>query len=435
MLIKFSVSNFRSFKEQQTLSLVASPDKTREGNLIRSEDFNLLKVAGVYGANASGKSNLLQGIQAMEWFVVNSATKMNQGDRIPRIAPFRLSSETAAQPSSFEVVVVLDGIRYEYGFSATAERVYDEWLVAYPKGKPRPWIQRKFDPETKQTEWDFKWDIKGDRRMLMDKTRDNGLVLSRGAELNVKPLTALYQWFAKRVWVFDLSNQPSGLVQATAHHIEDDDELRNRVTQLVHHADVGIVDLKLERKPFRLDDIQPAVREKMPQEVMERIREARLSFFEIRSVHNVGNTEATVEFDFEDESNGTQRLFALAGPLLDALEEGATVVVDELECSMHPLLTRKLIEMFQSPEMNSKGAQLVFASHDTTLMDQTLFRRDQVWLTEKNPSGATTLFSLYDFKQETGKPRNNEAFERRYLAGRYGAVPQFGPALEDAKLE
>ena len=431
MLIEFSVSNFRSFKEEQTLSLVASADRTHEGNLIRGEQLNLLKAAGVYGANASGKSNLLRGIGAMEWFVVNSATKMNQGDSIPRMSPFRLASETAAQPSYFEVVVVLDGIRYRYGFTATAERVYDEWLFVCPRGKkPRQWIEREFDPETKETEWNLKYDIKVDKKMLIGKTRENGLVLSRGAELNVKALGPLYRWFVERLWIFTLAGQRAVLAQVAAQRVEGDDGLRNRVTQLLQHADVGIVDLKLEKKPFVLDDIPPAIRETMPQEVAAHFQ--GMSVIDIRSMHNVVGQEAPVEFDFEDESDGTQRLFALAALMLDALDKGATVVVDELECSMHPLLTRKLIEVFQNPEMNSKGAQLVFATHDTTLMDQALFRRDQLWLTEKNPSGATGLFSLYDFKH---KPRNNEAFERRYLAGRYGAVPQFGPALEDAKLE
>jgi hypothetical protein len=184
-----------------------------------------------------------------------------------------------------------------------------------------------------------------------------------------------------------------------------------RVTRLLRHADMGISGVRLTEKSSQLKG----------------------KYIDVRSLHEVGGKSPPVELDFNQaESDGTKRLFALAGPILSALDKGALIVADELDCSMHPHLTRKLIELFQNPKMNDKGAQLIFTTHDTTLMDHTLFRRDQIWFTEKNAHGATELFSLYDFKK---KPRVNEAFERGYLAGRYGAVPQFGPALEDAELE
>ena len=133
----------------------------------------------------------------------------------------------------------------------------------------------------------------------------------------------------------------------------------------------------------------------------------------------------------EDESRGTQRFFALAGPILDALDRGQLVVLDEFECSMHPLLSRKIVEFFQSPSANPKGAQLVFATHNSSLMSQTLMRRDQIWFTEKNEMGATQLFSLYDFEN---RPRADSAFEKNYFAGRFGAVPRFGRSLEDLEI-
>jgi AAA15 family ATPase/GTPase len=135
----------------------------------------------------------------------------------------------------------------------------------------------------------------------------------------------------------------------------------------------------------------------------------------------------------QDESNGTQRFFALAGPFLDALDQGSVVVIDELDCSMHALLTRKLIELFQAATVNTRGAQLFFTTHDSNLMDPDLFRRDQIWLTEKDSRGASKLFSLYDFDTKE-RPRNTEAFERNYLAGRYGAIPRFGPIFEDLEI-
>lgn len=433
MLIEFSVENFRSFKERQTLSLVASKDKAHEGNLIPGEKENLLKVAALYGANASGKSNLVKGINFMESFIRNSATAMTQGDNIPGTTPFRLDPESQGEPSSFEATVVVDGTRYVYGFSVTPERVHREWLVAYPKGKAQHWLEREFDPESQQTAWTFNKPLKTDRQLLEEKTRDNGLVLSRGAELNMEPLSKLFLWFRERLWLLDLSVATEFLLEQTTKRTKDNEAFRNRVLRLLHHADLGLSGIRFVEGPALPDQMPSEVREMFSDRMMELLGDS--STVGIRSLHNVRGGDADIEFDFEDaESNGTKRLFALAGPLLDALDKGATVVVDELDCSMHPLLVRKLIELFQDPEINDKGAQLIFTTHDSSLMDQTLFRRDQIWFTEKNAGGATELFSLYDFKTDEGRPRVNEAFERRYLAGRYGAVPQFGPALEDAEL-
>ncbi len=154
--------------------------------------------------------------------------------------------------------------------------------------------------------------------------------------------------------------------------------------------------------------------------------------FDVQTFHETEESAAPVKFSLDrDESNGTRRLFALAGPILDGLDQGATLVVDELECSIHPLLARKLIELFQSPSMNTQGAQLIFATHDSTLMDLSLLRRDQIWLTNKRSNGSTELYSLYDIEE---RPRNNEAAQKNYLDGRYGGVPRFGPSLEDLEV-
>ncbi len=432
MLLEFSVENFRSFREKQTLSLVASTDKAHEGNLIAGEKQSLLKVAAVYGANASGKSNLVTAIRFMASFIQQSATTMTQGDKIQGAVPFRLDRESEGEPSSFEVTVIVEGVRYVYGFSVTPERVHGEWLDAYPKGRPRRWFEREGDP----ADWTFNKPLRGDQTTLKERTRANGLVLSRGAELNIAPLSKLFLWFRKKLWTFDLSDPPQVFwnTQKTAQVARGDKSFRDRVTRLLHHADLGISGIRFVEKPMTPDGMPSILREMLSDHMMKQLGDG--TRFQLLSSHQSSDGDAAIEFDFEEaESNGTKRLFALAGPLLVALDQGSVVVADELDCSMHPLLTRKLIELFQSPEANKKGAQLVFTTHDSSMMDQTLFRRDQIWFTEKNTSGATDLFSLYDFKTDEGKPRVNEAFERRYLAGRYGAVPQFGPALEDAELE
>jgi len=437
MLIEFRVGNFRSFREEQVLSMVAAGrDRTLADNLIPCGTFELLKAAALYGANASGKSNLVKAFEVMRRFVVTSATGMNVGERIPGMTPFRLANSGLLQEAcSFELEVLLDGSRYQYGFTAGETRVHEEWLTAYPPPhfRAQRWLERTVDRQTGTANWTCRGPLKGQEELLRERTRDNGLALSCGAQLNVPDLKGLYLWFRGRLWVFDLSLPPRGLIQQTARYISKNPERRDGVITLVKHADLGVRDIALSERTLKVEDLTPEVLDTLSQQQIRSLKKGPADFMDIRSVHSRMDDEL-VEFDFEEESNGTQRFFALAGPFTDALSEGAVVVVDELECSMHPLLTRKLIELFQSPSVNDKGAQLIFATHDTTLMDRALLRRDQICLVEKDNGGASELFSLYDFETKK-RPRTDGAFARSYLAGRFGAVPRFGPTLEDAELK
>jgi len=442
MLVEFRVKNFRSFNEEQVLSLIASGrDDLHPDNLIDGEKFNLVKAAAIHGANASGKSNFVRAIHFVQSFVRNSATKMNLGDKIQGVIPFRLDPDTRGKPSSFEVAMIVGGTRFEYGFSATPERVHSEFLFAYPVGKRQRWFERQYDPGTKETTWAFRGPLKKEERILKDKTRDNGLVLSRGAELNIEALKRVFLWFHGGVLFFDLSEPPRFLFQRTAERIKNDNRFHNVVINMIKHADVGIDDIVVSDMAIPFEKMPGEIREvlslKFVRETVgeNNVDEKSFKTLMIQTIHSQHESGAKEKFDLNnDESNGTKRFFALCGPFLEALGSGALVVVDELECSMHPLLTRKLIELFQSPGANKSGAQLIFATHDSSLMDQQLFRRDQIWLIEKNRAGASELFSLYDFNTRD-RPRNTEAFQRNYLAGRYGGVPKFGPIFEDLELK
>ena len=248
----------------------------------------------------------------------------------------------------------------------------------------------------------------------------------------MRPVKPLYLWFRKTFWIFDLSETPRFLGQSTAKKIGKDEEFRSRVVQFMREADFGINSLSVREEAL------PSIPDDAPKELREVVvnlqklaGNEKFTHFAVTTEHLINGEEAPIPFSLEeDESQGTQRFFALAEPILSALSDGDLLVIDELDCSMHPLLTRKVIELFQSPEENTKGAQLVFATHDSSVMDQTLLRRDQIWLTEKQSNGATELFSLYDFGADS-RPRKNTAFEKNYLAGRYGAVPSFGPFFED----
>lgn len=439
MLVEITVANFRSFKQEQTLSLVSSggKDRAHRHHLIPYGNSNLLKAASIHGANASGKSNLISAMRVMQSFIKNSATHMNQGDHIPGMVPFRLDPACCDQPSFFSASIVIDQDHYAYSFSATAKRVHTEKLIVSTPGKPqRVWFDRHFDEAVNQTKWKFGGPIEIDREILEKRTRANGLALSRGAEMNIEALNDLFLWFRDQMWVFDLSSLPIvGLAQETAGRIEQDPELRSRVTKLLKHADFGIDGIRIDEQKIEkehLSELKELLSNKAMQVFETQIKKSGPSF-NIHSLHQNSSHEQ-VEFNFrEAESNGTKRFFALAGPFLDAIDKGTVMVVDELECSMHPLLTRKLVQLFQSPDVNKNGAQLIFATHDSVLMDPGLFRRDQIWLVEKNNEGASELFSLYDF-DTANRPRNQEAFQRNYLAGRYGGTPKFGSTFEDLEL-
>lgn len=442
MLIDFRVENYRSFADEQTLSLVAGKDTRHPGHVVDCGKFGLLKAVAIYGANSSGKSNLLKAFGAMSDFVCKSATKMNLGDPIPAAEPFRLDKHWRGQPCLFEVRLLLDGTEYQYGFSATSTRVHDEWLHVKRKGgRLVNRLSRQFDPETGKTEWRLRGELKQVEE-LKEKTRDNGLFLSRAAEMNVAFVTELFMWFRTRLWCFDLAMPTDHLVQKTARRAFEDSQFRTHVETLVHDADLGIDEIAAHEEELSMPEEAPGKSDELLSHVDKLIRvlarkvegfDGTLREFRVQTRHRLVESGESVEFSLErDESNGTQRFFAIVGPVLDALDRGNLLVVDELECSMHPMLTYKLVELFQDPDVNSKGAQLVFATHDSTLMSPSLFRRDQIWLAEKNRKGATAMFSLSDVE---ARPRKEEAFEKNYLSGRYGGVPSFGPAFEDLQIK
>jgi hypothetical protein len=433
MLVEFRVSNFRSFKEEQTLSLVAGRDRARKQSLINTGKFNLLKAAAIYGANASGKSNLFKAFELMCGFIRNSASKMNQGDKITGAIPFRLSSGSESKPSRFVVVLLVAERLYEYGFAATEARVWEEWLsVASPAGThKKTWFSRIYNEASNDYSWKFDGLSQADGQVLRERTRDNGLALSRGAEQNVKPLSELFLAFDKGTWFFSQSMIQGPLTHMTAEHMRKNEDLARRIVTLMKDADLGIQDVMVEDGPPPPPGAIELLRKVVSKDVVDKVESGEIKSVSIKTCHRLGDTGQMVRFDMqEDESNGTQRFFALAGPLLEAMDQGTLIVVDEIDCSMHPLLTWKLVEYFQDSKINTKGAQIVFTTHDANLMSPYLLRRDQIWIVEKNREGATELCSLYDFNKKE-RPRGGESYMRNYLAGRYGGVPDFGPTFED----
>lgn len=436
MLLSFSVKNFRSFHQKQTLDFNASRDKHNADN-VYGEKPRLLKSIVLFGANASGKSNLVKAIAFMEEFVVNSATKMNEGDEIEGAIPFRLLSTSAVLPSQFEICLLIGGISYRYGFAVTQERVVEEWLVVKkPRSQETEWLRRTYDAETSTYQYRCDGDIKEEATLLSKRTRSNCLALSAGVQLNIEALKPLYRWFHHDLWHYDFasSRRLQGLQVQLARRCQQEPQLKARIAQMLRDIDAQIQDIAVEEIPISFSSLSFGFE---IEEFMETIRDSMeglgKDLIRIQTLHKRMDTQESVWFGLEDESHGTQRFLAVAGAILEALDNGRVLCIDEFECNMHPHLAKKIIAFFQHPEINKTGAQLVVTTHDSSLMHPSLLRRDQIWIAEKDKNNATTLFSLYDIGDE--KPsRSTEIFQRHYLAGEYGGVPQFGLTFEYPKM-
>lgn len=404
-LIEFRTQNHRSLRDEQTLSLVAA-ENTHPG-LIHSAGLNesLVPVAAIYGANASGKSNVLNALAYMAQAVAYSQIGW-EPDAGTQRQPFLLNPE-GKPPSMFAVQMMVAGVRYEYGFAVSDDAVVEEWLNAWPAGRKQEWYSR--DGQS----FDFGRNLPGENKAIEALTRPNSLFLSAAAQNNHPQLTPIFQWFSKRLRVlgvydptgkilkhlnalgfwkqFSEKNAPQGTLFP-----DDRDGRRNRVRALLTSSDLGIEDFMV--------DPDPSLRRAMP-------------IFAHQSKEDGGR----VWFQLNQESTGTQVLVNMLPDLLHILEEGGVLAIDELN-SLHPTLALALVQLFQDPSKNPKGAQLLFNTHESTLLGNLLsdpppLRRDQVWLTEKDREGATHLYPLTDFK-----PRPTENLQRGYLQGRYGAV-------------
>lgn len=412
MLIEFKIKNFRSFREEATLSMVASTDKSLPENTVAAYEFggrSLLRSAVVYGPNAAGKSNLISAMHFVDNFI-NSSMDRKLNSPI-EVTPFLLVTEPNTAPSEFEITFIdSQDVRYQYGFHVTAKQVLREWLVAYPKGLPQTWFERESTGEAEPT-WYFGRNLKGKNSQVAELTRPDVLFLSNAAKLNHRQLGRVFEWFQKSLRVIGADELSPYLYTYSAARAREDEKAQERIRRLLAVADFGISDFEVREETFTEKDLP----EDMPTELRSQLINKK--HLDVYMRHPVG-AGGEVALPLQEESNGTQRLFALSGPLAEVLENGWTLFVDELDASLHPLLVRYLVELFHNPQLNPKGAQLIFNTHDTTLMDCCLFRRDQIWFVEKDRQGCSHLYPLLDYS-----PRKDEALAKGYLLGRYGAIP------------
>jgi len=412
MILQFSVGNFLSFRDEVTLSMVASRiTEHKDTHLIKLPNMKLLKTAVIYGANSSGKSNLIKAIAFMRGFVQSSSKEGQIGEEIGGIDSFKLNTVNAEKPSLFEIVFVHQEKQYRYGFEADRKEVKSEWLyVANLGGKEKELFYRENGKITVTK--DFQ-----EGEGLEKRTRSNALFLSVVANLNGEQATGILYWF-KNLRVLD------GLTDFTIGYTMkkiQDASSKKELMILINRLDLGIEDLIVEDEPI-------------PNEMYEIIK--RLSspanadqlptHHSVSTLHKKydGNNQFVGLEKFRmavNESEGTKKVISLLGPIIDTLNHGRILVVDELDAKLHPLLTRFIIRLFHSNEFNKKNAQLIFNSHDTNLLSKEFFRRDQLWFTEKDEYGATDLYALSDYNV-----RKDASYEKDYLHGKYGSIPYIG---------
>jgi AAA15 family ATPase/GTPase len=421
MIIQFHFSNYKTFRERALLNMAASnydKDTNEDDNIITVEKrgLRIVKSTVIYGPNASGKSKFIDAITFFRRFIIESSKGSQEGESI-NVEPFRLNSESNSNPSDFEMTFMIKNVIYRYGFEVTRRNIIAEWLYFRPAKKEIELFYR--------TEQSFEFDetrlSKAKPLITEGLVRNNSLLLSVLAQFNDSTAIDILNYFRSINCVSGLEER--GYKNSSISKVKDDDLKRKQIVELLRSADLGIQDLRYEDIYELLDDKG----KKLMLEFKETVGESDPHLLaNIRTKHQVfdkdNRPDGFVEFNMStEESNGTQKYFYFAGLILDALEQGMVLFVDELDSKLHPNLVCKIVSLFNSKTTNPKNAQLIFNTHDTNLLSSGIFRRDQIWFISKDSFGASKLYSLADFKTDT--VRKNESFEENYIRGKYGATP------------
>lgn len=421
MLLRFTVQNYLSLRDPQELSLVAAPFKELSDSLIPSRYARngVLPVVALYGANASGKSNTLHALSLMRSIVLHSFSRSDRDSGIPH-KPFLLDNNSKDAPTEFILDFVVNEIRYQLGFSFNKQRFLNEWLYAFPNQTQQILYTRSFDDLKNEDVYKFGRSLTGRNRLIQSITGGNVLFISAAAKSGHHVLTGIYNYF--RDFLSFKMNSSASHDQAIADEIGDDQEMMEIINEYLKMADTGIFDIRISE-------------EKIPDEIFNHMTDV------LKALSRIGKNTDSVDYDvpdkrksielghgsadgnvrylkFEDESLGTKYLLTLLPAMLDSLKAGKVLILDEITISLHTLLAKSLVAIFNNKAINSKGAQLIFSTHDTNLLSSGVLRRDGIWLAEKSRDGSTSVYPLTDIQT-----KNTDNIERGYLAGRFGAIP------------
>lgn len=438
MLIEFAIKNFLSFKNEVTFSMLAAKsikdvDPSIDGlsNIfdIQETGNRFVRVASIYGANGSGKSSLVKAMSFFRDMILGSVSN----DRILSgfsMNQFRLDSSSALETSGFQMVFIINKVKYRYGFEILNERVDSEWLFVqeYSSQKESYCFKRnnegiQVNPKT------FK-----EGKAIEGMTRDNALFLSTAAQFNVPIALLIKNWIGRRFNI--LSGINDNTLNYTALQYMQNDTMRKRILDFIRIIDLGIQDISVKENFIdKISDSTIIPNDPLIRRIIGGLNDAmnpsgnKIRELDIQAAHNKyeeGIIVDRIALPFQNESVGTIKIFALLGPWLDTLANGGVLVVDEFGASIHTKLALELLRLFQS-KLNNGDAQLVVTTHDTNLLRKDLLRRDQIWFAEKNEQGVSDIYSLVEYKiNQATSVRNDASFSKDYLLGKYGAIPYFG---------
>ncbi len=387
MLIEFSITNFLSFKDKNTFTMKASSDKTLNENIINKSNENILKISAFYGANGSGKSNLFKVLQLISGMIKNS-NFLDPNSVLP-ITPFKLDKSSINKPSEFEIKFIDGNIRYVYGFVADTNNIYEEYLTYYPNGRPVKIFNRKNINS-------YSFNITDAKKLkdIKEKNTSNKFFLATATNWNYEKTKPAYDFITEKLAII-MSYEQINDDSYNMYYNDKDKSLKNFALDFLEKADFNVTEYEVIENKY--NEYEPN--------------------YKVSTKHIINGDE--YEFDILEESRGTQVVFSLIPILKDVLDNGKVLLIDEFDKSLHPYIVKYIVRLFNDIEINKNGAQLIFNTQDTNLLDLELLRRDQIWFAEKNyKDGSSTIYPLDDFPV-----RKTENVEKGYLLGRYGSVP------------
>ena len=426
-LLRFTVENYRSIADRKTMVFTPTAIKdTPLSNIAMNGNIPFLRTTAIYGANSSGKSNFIHGISEMIKIILSSV-KMNDKEELPN-DPFVLNKTNVDKPTLYEAVFITNGVRYRYGFSNTEKQICDEWLIRIePSGSESKLFVRTLDgigvnenlfPEGKDLE---------------ERTNDNRLFLSLVGQLGGKVSNTIIGFFKGGINVLSGLNTAS-YNSFTKYFLNKQLPGCDDMKKFFGRVQLGFKDVVSMVREFDINDLPDDLPEEMKKNIIKELSgNKEIKIFSSHGIYdNNGNLIDTKKFDFDEmESAGTKKLFDIAGPIFNTLNDGKVLVIDELDAKMHPLISQELVSLFNDPTRNIHGAQLIFTTHDTNLLSSHLLRRDQIWFTEKDSKECTDIYNMMQIVLPDGtKPRGDGNLERNYIRGRYGAIPYIPPYTE-----
>lgn len=416
MLIQFNFSNYRSFKDEVNLDMEATRITEHPNHVAEVGKEKILKVAAIYGANASGKSNVFSAFDYMTEYVVNSfkfggdsSIKQSKANEYRKVSPFLFDSKSKNEPSTFEVFFVDNSNDkykvFQYGFSLNSEEVLEEWL--YTKAKTSSSYKTIFYRK-KGEETDYSG-IKKNKDNIELALEKETLIVSLGAKLRIDILKTVREWFLKNE-IVDFGNPGENFLRSRLlpYNFDNDREVQKKVVDYFSSFDESIKDFLIIENDGESDEA-----EKEGTSVI------------IKTLHKMNDSDDMEALNLMEESSGTLKMFSLYPSIQSALELGSLLFIDEFNSRLHPLLVRSIIQLFENPKINKNNAQLIFTTHDVWQLSNDLLRRDEIWFSEKDENGASSLYSLVEFQDKDGeKIRKDESYGKNYVVGKYGAIPK-----------